>query len=304
MRGEGLVADVRRTGPENGVLLAVEIVEEGSRRHLGPFADRVDRYLVHAVAQRQSDCRLLSRCRVCARLRSRRPITSVVMSQCLQSSQICASASFGATGTMGRKKGGTVTATRRPDRWLRAAQLWWPTRAARKSGDIGSLIRVLAARADRAVGIRVRGRFVVLLVDPSASVNCWSSMRPPRRRGRAVRLTRLFLGDGLLDVQGATHHRARRLIAPAFSPRRLVGYTAGFTDRTRALTARWREGQTMDAHDEMAALTLDIVGSTLLGIDLSSRTSTIRTSLNRHWIVCRCRWWCLLLAAAKNRHAG
>ena len=54
-----LSADVRRADAQNGVVLAVEVVEEGAPRNIGPCADRVDRHLVQAVAQGQADCRLL-----------------------------------------------------------------------------------------------------------------------------------------------------------------------------------------------------------------------------------------------------
>ena len=88
-----------------------------------------------------------------------------------------------------------------------------------------------------------------------------------------------MLGNGLLTSEGKPHDRARKLIAPAFSPRRLAGYTESFAERTRARIDGWRDGDTLDMHDEMACLTLDIVGRTLLGIDLTDRSEQIRGSL-------------------------
>jgi cytochrome P450 len=83
------------------------------------------------------------------------------------------------------------------------------------------------------------------------------------------------LGDGLLTAEGADHRRARRLIAPAFAPRRLAGYVDQFAARAAARVATWHDGDDVDMHREMATLTLDIVGHTLLGIDLTDRASGI-----------------------------
>src|SRR6478609_7869764 len=58
MSSQGLGADVRRADAQNGVVLAVEVVEEGAPRHVGPLADGVDRDRVQAVAQGKADGRL------------------------------------------------------------------------------------------------------------------------------------------------------------------------------------------------------------------------------------------------------
>ncbi len=167
----------------------------------------------------------------------------------------------------------------RTDRWLRAPQLWWRTRDARRTGDIGSLVRTVTAGADTAVGVRVRGRHILLLLDPVLVGELLIDHASVSTKGPGTQLTRQLLGDGLLTSEGAAHDRARRLIAPAFSPRRLAGYTESFALITRAHLSTWHDGQQLDSGTEMAALTLDIVGRTLLGIDLSDRTSTIRESL-------------------------
>jgi cytochrome P450 len=162
---------------------------------------------------------------------------------------------------------------------MRLPQLWWRTREARRSGDVGALVRSVTAGADTAVGLRVRGSRVLILLDPALAAALLVEYAPVTIKGPGMRLTRQLLGDGLLTSEGAPHDWARRLIAPAFSPRRLAGYTESFASVTRAHLAGWQNGATLDAHAEMAALTLDIVGRTLLGIDLSDRASTVRGSL-------------------------
>ncbi len=166
-----------------------------------------------------------------------------------------------------------------PDRWMRLPQLWWRTREARRSGDIGGLIRSVTTGGGRAVGLRVRGNRVLILLDPALAGDLLVEHAPVTIKGPGVRLTRQLLGDGLLTSEGTPHDRARRLIAPAFSPRRLAGYTESFAAATRTHITGWNDGAILDAHAEMASLTLDIVGRTLLGIDLADRASTVRGSL-------------------------
>lgn len=167
----------------------------------------------------------------------------------------------------------------RTNRWMGPARLWWKTRAARRSGDIGALVRTVAAGADTAVGLRVGRRRVLLLLDPVQVGRLLVEQAAVTTKGPAVQLTRQMLGDGLLTSEGAPHDRARRLIAPAFAPRRLAGYTDTFAARTRARIATWQDGEERDIHDEISALTIDIVGRTLLGVDLEDRSPTIRGSV-------------------------
>ena len=125
---------------------------------------------------------------------------------------------------------------------MRLPQLWWRTREARRSGDIGALVRSVTTGADTAVGLRVRGSRVLILLDPALAADLLVEHAPVTIKGPGMRLTRQLLGNGLLTSEGAPHDRARRLIAPAFSPRRLAGYTDSFASATRAHVARWPGG--------------------------------------------------------------
>jgi len=171
-----------------------------------------------------------------------------------------------------------VTA-RRPRPWKGAAWVAWRTRPARRAGDVGGVVRSLARGSQSAVAIKVGRQRILLLLDPALVGELLVTNAAVTTKGPGVQLTRQMLGNGLLTSEGKPHDRARKLIAPAFSPRRLAGYTESFAERTRARTNGWRDGETLDIHDEMACLTLDIVGRTLLGIDLTDRAEQIRGSL-------------------------
>jgi len=166
-----------------------------------------------------------------------------------------------------------------PRRWRGAAWVAWRTRKARRAGDVGGVVRSLARGSTSAVAIKAGRQRILLLLDPALVGELLVEHAAATTKGPGVQLTRQMLGNGLLTSEGKPHDRARKLIAPAFSPRRLAGYTDAFADRTRARAAGWQDGATLDIHDEMASLTLDIVGRTLLGIDLTDRAAQIRASL-------------------------
>jgi cytochrome P450 len=152
-------------------------------------------------------------------------------------------------------------------------------RKMRGSTDMGELLRSVVRGTPDAVGVRFRGRHLLLVVDPALVPGLLIEHAADTSKGPGMARVRHLLGDGLLTSEGSDHRRARRLVAPAFSPRRLTGYVDQFAERTATHVAGWSDGQTVDIHREMATLTLDIVGNTLLGIDLRERAPGIRTAL-------------------------
>jgi cytochrome P450 len=160
-----------------------------------------------------------------------------------------------------------------------ARRLLFRTRRARRRQDAGAALRAVARGAGTAAGLRIRGRRIVLLLDPGLAGELLSGHAAETIKGPGTQRTRGLLGEGLLTSEGAAHDRARRLVAPAFSPRRLETYTATFARRARDHAAGWADGQQVDMHAEMTALTLQIVGQTLLGADLSAAAPQIRAGL-------------------------
>ena len=163
--------------------------------------------------------------------------------------------------------------------WLGGPRVLLRTRQARRNHDAGAALRALTRGADTAVGLRIRGRHILLLLTPELAGELLCGHAADTTKGPGVQLTRGLLGNGLLTSEGETHRRARRLVAPAFSPRRLAGYTDTFARCAQAHSEGWRDGQAVDMHHEMAALTLEIVGRTLLGLDLSAQAPQVRAGL-------------------------
>jgi cytochrome P450 len=94
---------------------------------------------------------------------------------------------------------------------------------------------------------------------------------------------RPLLGDGLLTSERDFHRRQRRMMAPAFMPRRIADYAetiAACADRSVERLAGGAPG-TVDVSEEMMRLTLEVAGQTLFSSDLSGDARVVYQSLTR-----------------------
>jgi cytochrome P450 len=90
---------------------------------------------------------------------------------------------------------------------------------------------------------------------------------------------RPVLGDGLLTSQRSTHERARRLLAPAFAPKRMVSYASVMSARAQSFAERLESGESFDLSEEMMGLTLDIVGKTLFDAEVANDAGAVGEAL-------------------------
>src|SRR3954470_23186311 len=99
--------------------------------------------------------------------------------------------------------------------------------------------------------------------------------RPERllRRTPAFNELRATIGDGLVTSEGEVWHRQRRLVAHAFTRRRLVpGYAEAVGREAAAAVRRWApaatRGEPVDVHAEMVTVTARVIGWVLFGTDV------------------------------------
>lgn len=89
-------------------------------------------------------------------------------------------------------------------------------------------------------------------------------------QGRGIRVLKTILGQGLLTSDGDLHRRQRRLVQPAFHPSRIAGYAHDAVRAGRERAAAWTDGARVDLATEMSSLTLDVVGRTIFGTDVTA----------------------------------
>jgi cytochrome P450 len=92
---------------------------------------------------------------------------------------------------------------------------------------------------------------------------------------------RPLLGDGLLTSEREFHARQRRLIAPAFTLKRIAGYADTMADRASRAVASWNDGETFDAAEVMMKLTLEIVGKTLFDAEVGSDADAVGEAVTK-----------------------
>lgn len=100
------------------------------------------------------------------------------------------------------------------------------------------------------------------------------------KKSAALQFLAPLLGEGLLTAEGEPHRRHRKLLAPAFAPRRLSAYGEVMVAETRAQIARWTPGREIDLAREMMELTLAIAGRTLFGADVRGDARTVAAGLD------------------------
>jgi cytochrome P450 len=88
-----------------------------------------------------------------------------------------------------------------------------------------------------------------------------------------------MLGDGLLTAEGETHKRHRKLLAPAFAPKRLAAYGEIMVAETARQLEAWRPGDRIDLAEQMMQMTLAIAGRTMFSADVRGDAATVARGL-------------------------
>ncbi len=86
---------------------------------------------------------------------------------------------------------------------------------------------------------------------------------------------RPLLGDGLLTSEREDHTRQRRLIAPAFTLKRIASYAATMGERAKQMLDALQDGERLDASELTMRLTLEIVGKTLFDAEVGSEAGAV-----------------------------
>ena len=99
-------------------------------------------------------------------------------------------------------------------------------------------------------------------------------------KGRVLRANRHLFGNGLLTSEGEFWLRQRRMMQPAFHRSRIAQYASTMTACATRLLESWKPGQSIDLHDAMMRLTLQVVGKTLFSADVERDAPEVGENLH------------------------
>jgi cytochrome P450 len=89
-------------------------------------------------------------------------------------------------------------------------------------------------------------------------------------KGPTMQAVKLVLGENLLTSEEPQHMRRRRLMQPLFHHERIASYGDTMVRLAEWASAKWANGASVDVHQEMARLTLAIVGATVFDTDVET----------------------------------
>ena len=93
-----------------------------------------------------------------------------------------------------------------------------------------------------------------------------------RKEARSYKPLKQFLGAGLVTSEGELHQKQRKLIQPAFHRRQISSFFGSMRRHAEDLVESWRPraqaGEEIDVTKGIYAMTLGIIGETMLGADL------------------------------------
>jgi cytochrome P450 len=98
-------------------------------------------------------------------------------------------------------------------------------------------------------------------------------------KGRVLKANKRLFGKGLLTSEGDFWLRQRRLAQPAFHRARINSYAEAMVQYAEGLVKTWKDGEQRDIHVEMMGLTLQIVGKTLFGVEVTGEVQEVGHAL-------------------------
>ena len=172
----------------------------------------------------------------------------------------------------------TTTTTRTPEVPATAAAL--PPRAPGPTDPYGLLnvakmtaegtlafLRRLTDEHGDVVQLKIFGRDYFLLNHPDDIEDVLVKQAAVMGRDEYVVVLERALGQGLLTSSGELWRRQRKLMAQAFTPRRIRDYGETMA-RVTAAALRYTDGEIINIHVEMARITMEVVAAVLFGATL------------------------------------
>lgn len=120
----------------------------------------------------------------------------------------------------------------------------------------------------------------VLVRDPELIQQSLTQGQTVMRKDRFTRELDRVLGKGLVTSEGELWRTQRKLVAHAFTPRRIRTYGDAMVAAAHRSLADWSDGQEIQIHRAMAELTLDVVGRTLFDANVRDTAREVGEALH------------------------
>jgi cytochrome P450 len=128
-----------------------------------------------------------------------------------------------------------------------------------------TFLRELADRYGDVVEMKVLGSSFFVLSHPEDIEAALVKHARVMLRDEFVVVLERVLGKGLLTSDGDLWKRQRKLMAQAFVPKRIHAYGEAMARVTDQAIRPWRDGQTMNLHNEISRVTMEVVADVLFG---------------------------------------
>src|SRR5262245_34511588 len=168
------------------------------------------------------------------------------------------------------------------DRPRRPPRAWWRDLLplSRAFGSDGRAIMMHLAR-HRGPFVRTRLPMHIYFVSGPAFVEeILVKQASNFQKDRVTRMLSGAIGAGLLISEGDLWRRQRRLMGPAVHQGELRSYAAVMSALTRDAVSSWQSGETRNVHEDMMALTLNIVAKLLFGANVAADAHEIGTTIS------------------------
>ncbi|HEY0075737.1 MAG TPA: cytochrome P450 [Abditibacteriaceae bacterium] len=143
---------------------------------------------------------------------------------------------------------------------------------------LGTLTRMARDHGDASFVETLAGR-LYLFNHPDAVREVLQVQSQNFVKSRALVMAKRLLGEGLLTSEDPLHRRQRILMQPAFHHKRVKNYADAMTHYALQMSEQWRDGNEVDMHHEMMALTLAVVGKTLFNTEVGPETHAVEEAM-------------------------
>ncbi|HEY6327039.1 MAG TPA: cytochrome P450, partial [Candidatus Cybelea sp.] len=142
-----------------------------------------------------------------------------------------------------------------------------------------AFLRDVNARYGNVVAFALPWRSYLFVNEPALVKEILVTQQHAFSKSLGTRVLRLLLGEGLLTSEDPLHRQMRRIVQPAFHRERIAEYAHAMERDANAFADGLSDGQTLDAHAAITALTLRIATETLFGSDESDAARVVGDAL-------------------------